>query len=65
MLVTMLALRMMQVSWMRYFCVPSYSQFILTAYCSQVDAFLQAHDSGLTEADKEVAKELLTASPMK
>lgn len=31
----------------------------------QVDAFLQAHDSGLSEADKEVAKELLTASPMK
>jgi len=29
-----------------------------------VDAFLQAHDSGLTDADKEVAKELLTASPM-
>ncbi|KAF8579906.1 TBC-domain-containing protein [Ramaria rubella] len=31
----------------------------------EVDAFLQAHDSGLTEADKEVAKELLTASPIK
>lgn len=31
----------------------------------QVDAFLQAHDSGLTEVDKEVAKELLHASPMK
>ncbi|KAF8517918.1 rab-GTPase-TBC domain-containing protein [Hysterangium stoloniferum] len=30
-----------------------------------VDAFLQAHDSGLSEADKAVAKELLTASPMK
>ncbi|GJJ11457.1 hypothetical protein Clacol_005690 [Clathrus columnatus] len=31
----------------------------------EVDAFLQAHDSGLTETDKEVAKELLSASPMK
>ncbi|KIJ55489.1 hypothetical protein M422DRAFT_24063 [Sphaerobolus stellatus SS14] len=31
----------------------------------EVDAFLQAHDPGLSEADKEVAKELLTASPMK
>lgn len=25
----------------------------------QVDAFLEAHDSGLTDADKEVAKGLL------
>ncbi|KAJ7709020.1 rab-GTPase-TBC domain-containing protein [Mycena rosella] len=31
----------------------------------EVDAFLEAHDSGLTEADKEVAKDLLTAEPVK
>ncbi|KAJ7114088.1 rab-GTPase-TBC domain-containing protein [Mycena epipterygia] len=31
----------------------------------EVDAFLEAHDSGLTDADKEVAKGLLTAEPVK
>ncbi|KAG2147822.1 rab-GTPase-TBC domain-containing protein [Suillus bovinus] len=31
----------------------------------EVDAFLEAHDSGLTEADKEVAKDLLNAEPVK
>ncbi|KIY62659.1 TBC-domain-containing protein [Cylindrobasidium torrendii FP15055 ss-10] len=31
----------------------------------EVDAFLEAHDSGLTEADKEVAKGLIDAKPMK
>jgi hypothetical protein len=31
----------------------------------EVDAFLEAHDSGLTEADKEVAKGLLHAEPVK
>lgn len=31
----------------------------------EVDAFLEAHDSGLTEADKEVAKDLLHAEPVK
>jgi len=31
----------------------------------EVDAFLEAHDSGLTDADKEVANDLLHAEPMK
>jgi len=31
----------------------------------EVDAFLEAHDSGLTEADKEIAKDLLHAKPVK
>lgn len=31
----------------------------------EVDAFLEAHDSGLTEADKEMAKDLLNAEPVK
>ncbi|OJA15728.1 hypothetical protein AZE42_07251 [Rhizopogon vesiculosus] len=31
----------------------------------EVDAFLEAHDSGLSEADKELAKDLLNASPVK
>ncbi|KAJ7609018.1 rab-GTPase-TBC domain-containing protein [Roridomyces roridus] len=31
----------------------------------EVDAFLEAHDSGLTDADKEVAKDLLHAEPVK
>jgi len=31
----------------------------------EVDAFLEAHDSGLTDADKEIAKDLLTAEPVK
>ncbi|KAH8832891.1 rab-GTPase-TBC domain-containing protein [Flagelloscypha sp. PMI_526] len=31
----------------------------------EVDAFLEAHDSGLSEADKEVAKDLLKAEPVK
>ncbi|KAG8940705.1 hypothetical protein FRC03_005157 [Tulasnella sp. 419] len=31
----------------------------------EVDAFLEAHDSGLTEEQKANAKDLLTASPMK
>lgn len=31
----------------------------------EVDAFLEAHDSGLTAADKEVANDLLHASPVK
>ncbi|KAG5642157.1 hypothetical protein DXG03_003541 [Asterophora parasitica] len=31
----------------------------------EVDAFLEAHDSGLTEADKEVANDLLHAEPLK
>ncbi|KAF7317640.1 hypothetical protein MKEN_00851500 [Mycena kentingensis (nom. inval.)] len=31
----------------------------------EVDAFLEAHDSGLTEADKEVAKDLIHAEPVK
>jgi len=31
----------------------------------EVDAFLEAHDSGLTEADKEVANDLLHAEPVK
>ncbi|KAF9244154.1 hypothetical protein BU15DRAFT_86102 [Melanogaster broomeanus] len=30
----------------------------------EVDAFLEAHDSGLTDADKEVAKDLLHAKPV-
>ncbi|PBK59076.1 TBC-domain-containing protein, partial [Armillaria solidipes] len=30
----------------------------------EVDAFLEAHDSGLTDADKEVAKDLLNAEPV-
>ncbi|KIJ65220.1 hypothetical protein HYDPIDRAFT_131621 [Hydnomerulius pinastri MD-312] len=30
----------------------------------EVDAFLEAHDSGLTDADKEVAKDLLNAKPV-
>jgi len=31
----------------------------------EVDAFLEAHDSGLTDADKEVANDLLHAKPVK
>jgi len=31
----------------------------------EVDAFLEAHDSGLTDADKEVANDLLHAKPLK
>ncbi|KAG9223973.1 hypothetical protein CCMSSC00406_0004411 [Pleurotus cornucopiae] len=31
----------------------------------EVDAFLEAHDSGLTDADKELAKDLRTAEPVK
>lgn len=31
----------------------------------EVDAFLEAHDSGLTDADKEIAKDLLNAEPVK
>lgn len=31
----------------------------------EVDAFLEAHDSGLTAADKEVANDLLHAKPVK
>ncbi|KAE9405257.1 TBC-domain-containing protein [Gymnopus androsaceus JB14] len=31
----------------------------------EVDAFLEAHDSGLTDADKEVAKDLIKAEPVK
>ncbi|EJD43712.1 TBC-domain-containing protein [Auricularia subglabra TFB-10046 SS5] len=31
----------------------------------EVDAFLEAHDTGLTDADKAVAADLQTASPMK
>ncbi|KAG6878283.1 hypothetical protein C0993_009641 [Termitomyces sp. T159_Od127] len=31
----------------------------------EVDAFLEAHDSGLTDADQEVAKDLLNAEPLK
>ncbi|KAK7033909.1 hypothetical protein VNI00_012533 [Paramarasmius palmivorus] len=31
----------------------------------EVDAFLEAHDSGLTEADKDIAKDLLNAEPVK
>ncbi|KAF9464905.1 TBC-domain-containing protein [Collybia nuda] len=31
----------------------------------EVDAFLEAHDSGLTDADKEVANDLLHAEPVK
>jgi len=31
----------------------------------EVDAFLEAHDSGLTEDQKEVAKDLMTAEPVK
>jgi len=31
----------------------------------EVDAFLEAHDSGLTDADKEVAKDLINAEPVK
>lgn len=31
----------------------------------EVDAFLEAHDSGLTDADKKVAKDLLHAEPLK
>ncbi|KAG1738928.1 rab-GTPase-TBC domain-containing protein [Suillus paluster] len=31
----------------------------------EVDAFLEAHDSGLSEADKEAAKDLLNAEPVK
>ncbi|KAH0836499.1 hypothetical protein J3R83DRAFT_8136 [Lanmaoa asiatica] len=30
----------------------------------EVDAFLEAHDSGLTDADKEAAKDLLNAKPV-
>jgi len=35
------------------------------AVLDEVDAFLEAHDSGLTDADKEVAKDLLHAKPLK
>ncbi|KAH7920520.1 TBC-domain-containing protein [Leucogyrophana mollusca] len=31
----------------------------------EVDAFLEAHDSGLTDADKELAKDLIDAEPVK
>jgi len=31
----------------------------------EVDAFLEAHDSGLTDADKKVADDLLHAEPLK
>ncbi|KAH0582404.1 hypothetical protein H2248_010348 [Termitomyces sp. 'cryptogamus'] len=31
----------------------------------EVDAFLEAHDSGLTDADQEVVKDLLNAEPLK
>jgi len=31
----------------------------------EVDAFLEEHDSGLTDADKALAKDLQHASPMK
>ncbi|PPR07735.1 hypothetical protein CVT24_003733 [Panaeolus cyanescens] len=31
----------------------------------EVDAFLEAHDSGLTDADKQVANDLLHAEPLK
>jgi len=31
----------------------------------EVDAFLEAHDSGLTDADKKVAEDLLHAEPVK
>ncbi|GLB43224.1 putative TBC-domain-containing protein [Lyophyllum shimeji] len=31
----------------------------------EVDAFLEAHDSGLTDADKEVANDLIHAEPLK
>jgi len=31
---------------------------------NEVDAFLEAHDSGLSEADKELAKDVVNASPM-
>ncbi|KAI3598517.1 gtpase activating protein [Moniliophthora roreri] len=31
----------------------------------EVDAFLEAHDSGLTDADKDIAKDLLNAEPVK
>jgi len=30
----------------------------------EVDAFLEAHDTGVTDADREVAKDLRTAEPM-
>lgn len=37
----------------------------LTILCHQVDAFLEAHDSGLTDADKEVANgQFLDISPL-
>jgi len=35
------------------------------AVMDEVDAFLEAHDSGLTEDQKEVAKDLMTAEPVK
>ncbi|KAL0570667.1 hypothetical protein V5O48_011291 [Marasmius crinis-equi] len=31
----------------------------------EVDAFLEAHDSGLTDADKDIAKDLINAEPVK
>ncbi|TBU39769.1 rab-GTPase-TBC domain-containing protein [Dichomitus squalens] len=31
----------------------------------EVDAFLEAHDSGLTEAERELAKDLINAEPVK
>lgn len=34
-------------------------------YDVKVDAFLEAHDSGLTGAENEAAKDLLHAPPMK
>jgi len=30
----------------------------------EVDAFLEAHDTGITNADREIAKDLRTAEPM-
>jgi len=32
---------------------------------NEVDAFLEAHDSGLSEADKAIANDLLKAEPLK
>jgi len=32
---------------------------------NEVDAFLEAHDSGLSEADKALANDLLKAEPLK
>ena len=48
---------MMTKLWMKLVCSPlSFSIHVKLSTLRQVDAFLEAHDSGLTDADKELAK---------